>query len=298
MENLDLAKDSLKNLLKLIDETCRKHNITYWIDGGTLLGVARYNAFIPWDDDIDVCLLSDDYDKLIHHLEEDFVKKNKHYFFHNIMRPFSHWSHYFSDYRVVKNKFSPYKIDILRIKSIENTEEAIKKDKSIINIASFFAKKKFKHPEQVLKSDFDRFIKKGWFKKHKFTKYLINYVKQNSRKEEGLLYSYPYNDIYVKSDRAYYDYSDIFPVKEVDFEGIKVFAPNNVEVYLTKLYGEHYLSPPPVEYQKSSAKAISKNTKSRVFIRLYNFCIYFLKELLSEYRTIKLRKKYSKTKFL
>lgn len=49
-------------LLRVFDEICRKNNLKYWLDGGTLIGAIRHNGFIPWDDDIDVAMLSDDYE--------------------------------------------------------------------------------------------------------------------------------------------------------------------------------------------------------------------------------------------
>ena len=51
------------NILNVFDKFCRENNITYTLAYGTLLGAVRHQGVIPWDDDIDVCILRPDYEK-------------------------------------------------------------------------------------------------------------------------------------------------------------------------------------------------------------------------------------------
>ena len=58
-------KKSLLQTFKAFDCFCRKHGITYYAGGGTLIGAVRHRGIIPWDDDIDVLMLKEDYDRFI-----------------------------------------------------------------------------------------------------------------------------------------------------------------------------------------------------------------------------------------
>lgn len=69
-QEIELTPDILRQMqliqlecLMELDRICRKHNIKYSIDGGTLLGAVRHRGFIPWDDDIDVIMERKEYER-------------------------------------------------------------------------------------------------------------------------------------------------------------------------------------------------------------------------------------------
>ena len=59
------------SILEEIDRICQKHQIGYWLDGGTLLGAVRHGGFIPWDDDIDIAMRQADLERFINIAPEE-----------------------------------------------------------------------------------------------------------------------------------------------------------------------------------------------------------------------------------
>lgn len=66
-------KDLLLSMFKDIADLCDKNELTYMMGGGTCLGAMRHNGFIPWDDDLDIMMPRDSYERLIHLLSEGLL---------------------------------------------------------------------------------------------------------------------------------------------------------------------------------------------------------------------------------
>lgn len=113
--SIDFFKDEIRNgfyiptaikqawanaldILAEIDRICTKYDITYFADWGTILGAVRHGGFIPWDDDLDICMKRDDY---IRFREVAGNELPENYCIHDYE---SHENHWLFLARVVNNK--------------------------------------------------------------------------------------------------------------------------------------------------------------------------------------------------
>lgn len=71
----DIQKSEIRMLLE-VDRICKENNIKYWLDFGALLGAVRHKDFIPWDDDVDIGMMRDDYERFIDVFNEKTSDKN------------------------------------------------------------------------------------------------------------------------------------------------------------------------------------------------------------------------------
>lgn len=63
MQAVRAVQEKILETMKFIDKLCREHGIVYYIMGGTALGAVRHGGFIPWDDDLDIFMTPDQYQK-------------------------------------------------------------------------------------------------------------------------------------------------------------------------------------------------------------------------------------------
>ncbi len=264
VQNLEEEKSLLLKLLTIVDEIACQNNLDYWIDGGTLLGAVRHRGFIPWDDDIDICLLKKDYDKLIPLLYE-YTKNDDDFFLYFYKRSrIKIWDEFFGSKKISVNNVGGWRfarIDITPMKVLKSTEEDIQRFKYLVDIANYFIRGKIKYFKEI-KEEYgyssleDALSKKEKFLNEDFNQYLSEEI--DLKNINNLIVNYPYGDSIVSKERDFYSYKDIFPIKEIEFEGYIFKCPNNPEIYLRKLYG-NYLELPTLEKRKPYSNKIQIN---------------------------------------
>lgn len=254
-DTLSISKSTCLQLLEEIASICDDNKITYWIDGGTLLGAVRHKGFIPWDDDIDVCLPFDDYLRLLEILDKYCLERpNRLLYYHNKKEEFFD---YFADTTYLVNGVMPIRIDLIPVKFLDPEKKPF--NDSLTQIIQYYVRGYMKRPQDIL-PEHKRFID---VKKTNFVLFYKKYILQEIeqvKKLKNFELNYSYGDIFVRKERENYKSHDVFPLESMKFENKEFKIPKNYHNYLSTLYSENYLTPPPINHQKSIQTNLYKNT--------------------------------------
>lgn len=257
-KDLNRLHETLVEILDYIVAVCEENNLTYMLLYGTLLGAHRHGGFIPWDDDLDIAMPRDDYEKLIkilnkkksdlyelqyeenekkYYLQFIKIRKKGTAFIEEIAKGMYEKNGIFIDiipldFAKDKNSFShkirlmttTYLKHILRYSSYKGAYKGKRGTlgnvlETIICIPAYILPKKF-----ILKS-LNKLCKGKC--KRKQAKYIVEYTEPQSRST---------NPINI-----------FFPTKTIQFCGKSYKSPNKVEKYLEIAYGPTYMQLPPVE---------------------------------------------------
>ena len=256
---MNIEQDQLEKLrkyqLEVLDEfvrICGENNLSYFLTAGTLLGAVRHKGFIPWDDDIDVAMPRNDYEKFL-----------------NIFNKYTDSKYYIAANQIPINTFYHY-LGYTKFckKGTVYAKEYLKKEQYLgvyIDIWPFDNCIVFLAP---LQKKITTFI---WL----IYRYKTNCMKNRIRRRDILAniftflplriikmltkLSYTifnkYKTKYVTNFPSKYNvkkeiqrYNDIFPLSNILFENRKYKSPGNINAFLKKLYGD-YMKLPPVEEQ-------------------------------------------------
>ncbi len=245
IKNIELA------ILKYIDHICRENKIEYFLTAGSLIGAIRHKGIIPWDDDIDIGLKRENYNKLIEILKND---ENSQYF----LMDYTTQTDYFYPYaklvdkrtvlqEKVVRKISNYGIfvDIFAYDTLPddaclrdkryNKQKKIQRQIVYYATKEVFGKNKLKRLLEVIYKKYCEILGIGFILK-KYNKICMQY---NNADGQDMISNWPT----VKKDEAIQKKEYFNQVIDWEFDGLKIKIPEKYDSFLTNMYGDYMTLP-------------------------------------------------------
>ncbi len=229
-----------KNVHKILD----KHNIPYFIAYGTLIGAARHEGFIPWDDDFDVFLFEETYEQALGILRKELPEW---IVVHDKLTDPIYWpawsrlrdknSSTFAELYSDDNhyKYTGINLDLYKIRRIQ--KKLVELDTLRENLAFY----KRKHSIGLLSDELYR------EKTEELTQRIQKEFEQSEKsKDEAIVYK-PVSVSFMFEEEC------IFPLRKYKFEDFEFWGPNNSDLWLKTRYGD-YRQLPGLEERKPHYK--------------------------------------------
>ena len=251
-------------ILTEVDRVCRKHNVNYVIFCGTLLGAVRHKGYIPWDDDADVAMLREDYEKfksVLYDINPKICFVQDHETDHEYRWGYTKVRRTGTTYirlgqEHLKNKTGIF-IDIFPLDDVPNSI-----------VGQVFQDFYCYCCRKILWSEVGKFqakgIKKLWFSlishisTERVFKWINHYVKKSNNRTPNRVRSllfpaigklYVHNPIKVRYGMP----KEWFLERtEYEFEGYKFYGTKDYDAILKYTYGD-YMTPPPIEKREQHA---------------------------------------------
>ena len=254
MKNIDpktlkQAQRVMLDSLISFDKICEKHHLKYWLDSGTLLGAVRHDGFIPWDDDIDISMPIEDYQKFMTVAQDELDA---------------------GPFLQSKQTDPCFPFDYMKIRSDRATIIEFHEDG-----------KKIDYHQGVFVDIFPMLAIKNTPLNRLFYRYAFAAIRLFSAKHfqvnwlRGLLVKalhrlhlgWGHTDSIViyggemPDVAAYFDYNSLYPLKKKSFEHLEFNAPNDSKTYLKQIYSFNFMELPPEDKRTIHAAAIKLHTK-------------------------------------
>lgn len=254
----------LANMLLDIIRVCDKYHITYFMGGGSCLGTVRHHGFIPWDDDLDINMPREDYERFkaifAKELGEKYILNAPNYSSETIARfpkILAKGTYYSTNGFTLDEAFEKVFIDIFIMENVPKNPFYRMLKGAFVNVMEFISGQVFiyqsgkKHPENIIeligKRNYRFRSMIGFlFSFYDYTKWceIIDRAVRYSGMSSGL--------VCFPTGRKHY-FGEIlarnimFPPKKKNFGNLTVSVPANYKVYLRNLYGDTYMQVPSPE---------------------------------------------------
>lgn len=271
-----LRKMQLTELDMLVefDRVCRKYNIKYIIGSGTLLGAVRHKGFIPWDDDADVEMLREDYEKfkrISNDLDEDICYFQCHDNETEYLWGYGKLRH--TNTVCVRGGQERAKwrtgifIDVFPVDDIPKNIVG----QRIQDVCCFFIRKIiYAH----IGKDSAKGIKKGIYSilakipVERAHRYLKKFISKSNNTSDNNVRGLMFPLMKEQKEDEYWGFSKNFYLERelYEFEGYKLFGPKDYDDYLRKSYGDYMVLPPKDKRIKSSYYSYVRFTDGQTII--------------------------------
>lgn len=242
------------DILKEVIRICDKYNIKYFILGGTLLGAIRHKGFIPWDDDIDIGMTRDNYNKFLevaeYELSDEFflqtfkTEPNTPFYFAKVRKKGTKFvEEYCKDLDIEHGIF----LDIFPYDNVPDNEKNRKKQLRKVNLwSNLFIAKSLKGSSVPQ----DSFMGKVKIIIRAIFHYLLKPISKSYlfKKLDEAAQEFNHTDTKMKSFVKYpylmIPSDDLKTLEQIEFEGISVCCPSNPREYMRHQYGDFMKLPP------------------------------------------------------
>lgn len=246
-------------MLKVFVEICNKHNLSYFLVGGTTLGAVRHKGFIPWDDDVDVGMVREEYDKFLEIAPKELEGTK---FFLQTWKSDPHYTYPFAKIRnnettYVENFFAGHQInhgvwiDIMPIDGL--TDKDIPKEKCKWRLRRYIFHIYMAYlpalTRKVHKKTFFKDILLGFVG---ILFYPLNIAHFHQKRLDKMGRQFPTETATLAGNSLYFFTGKVegLPPRiyrettDAEFEGITVKIPKDYDTYLKCLYGDYMKLPP------------------------------------------------------
>ena len=238
--------------MDFVDHFCRMNEIRYFITAGTLIGALRHKGYIPWDDDIDIVMLRDDYEKFIclmatfdgqYKLEAFETNRDCNYAYAKV---YDDTTIFYQGYEGKKQKLIGVNIDIFPLDYVtDNYQDAVDLKNRIKPYDNILTVKNIVKKDRGIKKNVCLFVLKALCSLFPYS-WCVKHIDHIARKYEKNIQSrYVVNAvIYAKGEREILEREWFKEAIELPFENRKYLAPIGADLYLRRLFGDYMQLPP------------------------------------------------------
>jgi len=237
-DRLKQCQSVMLRMLKILDYLCAKHEINYFLNGGTLLGAIRHKGFIPWDDDLDIGMTRDNYEKFVRYAVPELPR--------DIFFQSDETDIHFPACHIIEAKLRDRYSSYIREEKDKLTwlkwQDGLQIDIAVFDRAFL--------PHNLLIAVLNRSLtfflqRKGNKARAKALKWIAKYS------PFPLVYasSFINGRKMIKLGTYYIKPKEISALIKTNFEDMEVYIPAGWHTYLKRRYG-NYMQPPPVKMQE------------------------------------------------